>query len=479
MNMKRLVIFFLVALIPLMAVPQDPISRPGKKKQEQVDAQKKKEEQRRKQQEAEKRRKAEQARKAKAERERKEREERERLEREEQERKAREARLQGSHNGYEWVDLGLSVKWATCNVGASSPSDYGDYYAWGETSTKSSYTKENSKTYGKSMNDIGGNSSYDVARARWGGSWRLPTDAEFQELIDKCTWTWTTQGGHNGYKVTGKNGKSIFIPAAGCRYGSSPYNVGNLGRYWSSTPDESDTIGAYFFTFYSSDHGVDWSYRNYGHSVRPVVEYQDPISGPGKKPVPVPAPKPQPKPSKSTTGSHNGYEWVDLGLSVKWATCNVGASSPSDYGDYYAWGETSTKSSYDTFNSKTYGRSMGNIGGNSSYDVARYRWGGSWRLPTKAECQELVDKCTWTWTTQGGHNGYKVTGKNGKSIFLPAAGWRYGTSSNNVGEYGSYWNSAPNESKTNSAYYLYFNSSYHSVDWYYRGFGRSVRPVVE
>ena len=212
---------------------------------------------------------------------------------------------------------------------------------------------------------------------------------------------------------------------------------------------------------------------------------QDPISRPGKKPVPAhapkpkPKPKPQPKPSKPTTGSHNGYEWVDLGLSVKWATCNVGASSPSDYGDYYAWGETFTKSSYTEDNSKTYSKSMGNIGGNSSYDVARYRWGGSWRLPTKAECQELIDKCTWTWTTQGGHNGYKVTGKNGKSIFLPAAGWRDGTSPNLVGEGGLYWSSSPYEGDTNFAYHLYFYSSGHIVHWSNRSYGNYVRPVVE
>ena len=213
---------------------------------------------------------------------------------------------------------------------------------------------------------------------------------------------------------------------------------------------------------------------------------QDPISRPGKKPVQAPASKPKhkhkpkPKPSKPTTGSHNGYEWVDLGLSVKWATCNVGASSPSDYGDHYAWGETSTTSSYDADNSKTYRKSMGNIGGNSSYDVARYRWGGSWRLPTKAEFQELIDKCTWTWTTQGGHNGYKVTGKNGKSIFLPAAGYRYDTTLKAVGEIGSCWSSTPYESNTISAYYLFFNPyrDYY-VDWLYRYFGRSVRPVVE
>ncbi len=386
----------------------------------------------------------------------------------------------GFINDHGYVDLGLSVKWATCNVGANSPSDYGDYYAWGETSTKSSYIEYNSNTRGKSMSNIGGNSSHDVARYRWGGSWRLPTKAEFQELIDKCTWTWTTQGDHNGYKVTSKtNGKSIFLPAAGYRdgYGTSPSDVGDYGCYWGSTPDESDTNGAYDLHFKSSYHDTNWDFRCLGLSVRPVVEPEpdgfvnDHGRSAGNSVRPVVEHEPD--------GFVNDHGYVDLGLSVKWATCNVGASSPSDYGDYYAWGETSTKSSYTEDNSNTYGKSMNDIGGNSSYDVARYKWGGSWRLPTEAEFQELIDKCTWTWTTQGGHNGYKVTGKNGKSIFLPAAGWRCGTSPNDVGEYGDYWSSTPYEGYTFSAYYLYFNSSRHSTHWGDRDYGLSVRPVVE
>ena len=134
-------------------------------------------------------------------------------------------------NGHEYVDLGLpsGLKWATCNVGASSPSDYGNYYAWGETSTKSEYTESNSKTRGKNMGDIGGNSAYDAARANWGGSWRLPTKAEFEELLNRCTWTWTSQNGHKGYLVKGPNGRSIFIPAAGGRDGSSLYLAGEYG----------------------------------------------------------------------------------------------------------------------------------------------------------------------------------------------------------------------------------------------------------
>ncbi len=186
----------------------------------------------------------------------------------------------------------------------------------------------------------------------------------------------------------------------------------------------------------------------------------------------TPAPKP-------TTGTINGHEYVDLGLSVKWATCNVGASSPSDYGNYYAWGETTTKSNYSNSNSVTYGKSMGSIAGNPTYDAARANWGSTWRLPTANEIDELLNKCTWTWTSQGGHNGYKVKGPNGNSIFLPAAGWRYGTSLYGAGETGYSWSATPYEDDTSRAYCLGFSSGDHRRYWYDRSIGRSVRPVSE
>ncbi|MDE6012465.1 MAG: hypothetical protein K2G91_07005 [Prevotella sp.] len=179
--------------------------------------------------------------------------------------------------------------------------------------------------------------------------------------------------------------------------------------------------------------------------------------------------------------NYNGHEYVDLGLpsGLKWATCNVGASSPSDYGYYYAWGETTPKGTYTENNSTTYGKSMGDISGNSEYDAARANWGGSWRLPSQMECVELRDLCTWTWTSQGGYNGYKVTGPNGNSIFLPAAGWRSGSSLHGAGDRGYCWSSTPYESDTQRACSLYFSSSYHNVDWNRRYFGQSVRPVSD
>lgn len=183
--------------------------------------------------------------------------------------------VSGTIAGHDYVDLGLSVKWATCNVGALSPSDYGNYYAWGETTTKSTYKEGNCKTYNKNIDDISGNPKYDAARANWGGSWRLPTKAEMEELKKECTWEWTCQGGHNGYKVTSKtNGNSIFLPAAGCRVKSKSllYRAGEFGYYWSSTPYEINTLVAYHLCFGGGDPYVFWIDRKFGHGVRPVSD---------------------------------------------------------------------------------------------------------------------------------------------------------------------------------------------------------------
>lgn len=177
----------------------------------------------------------------------------------------------GAINGHEWVDLGLSVKWATCNVGASTPSDYGNYYAWGETFTKSSYSGDNCATFNKSIDDISGNPDYDTARANWGGPWRMPTRSEFKELIEECTWTWTTQDGHTGYKVTGPNGNSLFLPAAGVCSGTSSGYAGVGGVYWSSTPD-SDVQNAYYLYFGNEELYIIQYVRCDGQSVRPVSD---------------------------------------------------------------------------------------------------------------------------------------------------------------------------------------------------------------
>ena len=190
-------------------------------------------------------------------------------------------------NGHEAVDLGLSVKWATMNIGASSPEDYGDSFAWGETTPKSTYGWETykwcngsyttmtkyciSSSYGTVDNKTVLDLADDAANANWGGSWRMPTKAEQDELDSNCTWEWTTQNGVNGYKVTSKtNGNSIFLPAAGCRYDSSLYGAGSSGHYWSSSLYADNPLGAWYLRFNSGNFYMSSGDRCYGRSVRAV-----------------------------------------------------------------------------------------------------------------------------------------------------------------------------------------------------------------
>lgn len=206
---------------------------------------------------------------------------------------------------------------------------------------------------------------------------------------------------------------------------------------------------------------------------------------------------------KVTVSSAASHEYVDLGLSVKWATCNIGAEKPEDYGLYFAWGETTgytqdtsdghqfnwanykwCNGSKDTMTKYCTSSSYGEVDNkrvlDPEDDAAHVNWGGSWRMPTRAEQHELGNNCTWTWTTQNGVKGYKVTSKsNGNSIFLPAAGYRSGDYLSNAGSYSDYWSSSLNTANLNYAYCLYFNSS--SVDWSYQGRcrGQSVRPVCQ
>ena len=176
-----------------------------------------------------------------------------------------------SINGHQYVDLGLSVVWATCNVGASSASDNGDYYAWGGTGEVTEWGRDNYKKYSRSTSDISG-TSRDVARLKWGGRWRMPTIADFRELMNKCTWTFTTVNGVNGYRVKGRNGNSIFLPASGYVFASRRYEYNEQGYYWSSTPDGKDSQNAInLYISYDKEYYMDSGDRSFGYMVRPVA----------------------------------------------------------------------------------------------------------------------------------------------------------------------------------------------------------------
>lgn len=461
------------------------------------------------------------------------------------------------------VDLGLpsGVKWANCNVGASSPEEFGGYYAWGETFEKEGYAITDYTYYKSSKQewvDIGTNISgtrYDVACQKWGGDWRMPTKEEIEELIDECSWQWTSINKVNGYRIIGPNGNSIFIPAAGFRVDNGLYRRGYQAISWS---DKVVFAGAHCLRFGDAKWERSIIDRYVGVSVRPVCgvfksktvtvttgEATDitsnsavlsgTLSDAGKSITcgviyGTSSSLSSTSGTKVSTTSSGDYsvtvtdlednttyyyrayaisdgeycygevcsfkteklvviEAVDLGLSVKWASCNVGAESPEDYGGYYAWGETKEKNDYSSSTSITYGlstselRSQGIIDSDdnltAAYDAATDNWGSSWRMPTKEEIEELCNKCSWEWTSVNGVSGQKVTGPNGNSIFLPAAGYRNSTGVLGRGSYGRYWSGTLFERSSYSAYYLSFYSDDHDWDYYHRLFGHPVRPVTE
>ncbi len=205
--------------------------------------------------------------------------------------------------------------------------------------------------------------------------------------------------------------------------------------------------------------------------------------------------------SFTTENDGGGHAYVDLGLpsGLLWATCNVGADTPEDYGDYFAWGETQPKAVYDW---STYQHCNGSHNtltkycnntsyGNGGYtddlttllpedDAATANWGEGWRMPTKAEWQELYTNTTCTWTLQNGVYGRLFTAANGNSIFLPAAGYRSGGSMSDVGSYGNYWSGSLYTDNARSAWYLNYDAGYCAMDfYYYRSNGQTVRPVHE
>ena len=181
------------------------------------------------------------------------------------------------------IDLGLpsGTKWACCNVDTDhpenhSPTNYGGYYAWGETETKTTYdwsTYKHCDGSSSTCHDLGSDiagTKYDVAHVKWGGSWVMPTKEQQDELLDNCTSTWTTQNGVSGRLFTGTNGGSIFLPAAGYRNYSFLYSAGSYGYFLSSSQNPSGTYYAYYLRFGSGDTNTSSNYRYYGFTVRPV-----------------------------------------------------------------------------------------------------------------------------------------------------------------------------------------------------------------
>lgn len=495
----------------------------------------------------------------------------------------------------EAVDLGVpsGVKWASFNLGASSPEEYGDYYAWGEIEpyyssldplswkegkeagyawasykwsdgSDTSLTKYNTlSSYGNTVdNKTVLDPENDAAHAALGGKWRMPTDAEWAELLYYTTWEWTDDYNGSGVagwiftsNVEGYKDKRIFLPAAGIGYNTHISSIGSYGYYLSSSLRPDYPYRAWFVYFSSNDvYRSNYIRRYGGQSVRPVY-CEDPAAGVigialdrssaslfvgeilgiqamfnagainrdvqwSSSNTAVATVDYAGNVTAVSVGSatitartvFGGFtatctitvqelgEWVDLGLSVKWASFNLGASSPEEYGDYYAWGETEPK---DVYNWSTYRwcngseTSLTKYNTNSSYgivdnkteldpedDAAHVALGGKWRMPTDAEWTELRENCTWEWTDNyygTGVAGWIVTsnveGYKDKRIFLPAAGERLDSDFSGAGFYCDYRSSSLCTEFPYVAWNIFFNSDYVYRHNYYRYYGHSVRPV--
>ncbi len=409
-------------------------------------------------------------------------------------------------NGHEFVDLGLpsGTLWATCNVGATTPEESGDFFAWGETETKTNFSWETYKwcdgTKPSSTNssitkycDRGGfglpdgklslELEDDVAHSSWGGDWHMPTREEFQELIDNCTFEWITlDDGKKAYRISGSNGNSIILPRAG-RYSGENFSASQFG-YWSSTLlDINVTTGSrhsYLFEYNSQTEAeVLGVIRYYGYVVRPVLSQYTSVT----------------HSIYDAPSSYQGHELVDLGLpsGVLFAKCNIGGSSPEDYGCYYAWAEITgscdgkTYFDRDSYSADT--TAYQNAGDKLmlSQDAASMNWGGEWRMPTLSEANQLKNSryTICEWTTENGINGFRITsivkGFEGNSIFLPAAGY-YCPTLRYVGESLAYWTSElySGQNVVNNVGYLYNSSPSNQLTTFEEmaEYGLSIRPVV-
>ena len=455
----------------------------------------------------------------------------------------------------EWVDLGLpsGTLWATCNVGATRPEEYGDYFAWGEIEPKEDYTWATYKwcdgTYDSltkyctnSEFGIVDNKAYldpkdDAARMNLGQEWQIPSRMQLQELCSSCTSMLTQKNGVKGRLYTGPNGNSIFFPAAGYYYQKTLHEEGTVGDYWSRELYMMNRPHVAAGFRLSSIWGYFSDSRSYGLTVRAVrtstadfyVEEQNldlgvvPLSETSTgvltivnntmdaMPLAVTVEEPfllkQGEDSVSsmnivvpagvnfplvvlfngtTQGPFDGnvtirkpasdagqvtipvhvlaysypnaqQDYVDLGLpsGTLWASCNVGASSPGEYGNYFAWGETAPKEVYtwgtykwcngtdNTLTKYCTNSDFGTVDNKAELehedDAAFVNMGPSWRTPKIEQLKELENNCTWKWTTLNGVKGYMVIGSNGSSMFLPQPGCRENDQSYDQESTGYYW----------------------------------------
>lgn len=380
------------------------------------------------------------------------------------------------------IDLGLpsGLKWAKFNIGANAPEEHGGYFAWGETTEKNVYSwgwylcKESEcgtwadpfiKNYQSAGTYILG-PAYDAAHIQWGGSWRMPTQDDFKELKENCTSEKTTVNGVSGYRYTGWNGNSIFLPDGQIKNG--PNLTSDLFKcaYWTSYCMYYSFSTAQQASAFAPNGNLSKIDRAYGLAIRPV---NDAATGSNIDGYVV----------HRTDGAVDYYtfqevdhieaylekeydpnapsdgDYIDLGLpsGIKWASCNLGGVNPSDFGNYYTG----------------YSAYMKEVAAPEGY-----------RIPGSAEFEELIENCEVKTVTYNNVQGNMFTSKiNGNKIFLPFAGW-YDDKNNYYSYDGRYWSFSRKATAGYHEYFhyfLYLNNNYAYVDCEIEQSGMSYDPM--
>lgn len=443
--------------------------------------------------------------------------------------------------GSQWVDLGLKSKtlWSTVNIGAGSAEYAGKRFAWGETAPRTSFTKDEYQA-AAAKGDIAG-SNYDAAHKIWGALATMPTRADIEELLgSQCTWEEVTRYGQPMYKVTGPNKNCIYL-LKNLNFWTSTMN-GNIspdnseaymlsgthtltsqarysGQYIRPVMHVNAELADNVKAFVSTD-SCNWQVGRKEVRLRGTVATTTAVDGlkrgfllgtsatltaGGTDVQELTATASDTDNSITATATYAkdttyyyrafikqgdkyyygevrryGLQLVDMGNGLKWASINIGSQYDADRGNRFAWGETTTKSSYTLSTYKYYDSDYQplrmDISG-TAYDAAHTLWGGDWRMPTALEMRILVDSCTWTAATVDGQPGFTVTAKNGNSIFLPSAGYQEGTLYTDLDSEANYWTAT--RSIESEAYRLHATATdKQPAQALERFYGLSIRPVL-
>ena len=421
------------------------------------------------------------------------------------------------------VEMGNGLYWATMNLGASSPEENGWLFAWGETEPKTEFYNADGYKFGNvfltptkynktdKLYDL--EDEDDAATANWGSSWRMPTVEEYDWLYANSTFSDDNINGVYVLKITSnETGKSIYLPKGGVYYSGS--GDSNCGFYWTKSIIKDRTFDRYpqyasNFAFHSANLiqiQVQQLNRYAGMSVRAVT--QDPSAVVEMLRITFKDETTETIEKSDIAKidfeySAPDFEYVDMGLSVKWAKCNLGATKPSEIGDYFAWGETEPKEEYTWANYKFSGDENGDVMTKYAFDewgniddkyllddeddaVATLK-GGYWQMPTRQQIYELYKKCSFVETEQDGVKGILYTSPTtGNSIFLPLGGFYSSNGLESSQDLGYYWTKTQVQNEETHSYQAYGMKIYFENDnWYSQGFniiryrGQNIRAVYE